>query len=205
MRFFVLSGLILGSLVILAFFLPWARVDAESIPENIGIQTSRMVNQLLGKEDGEESWLSQFLLMREKDWKDMWESPGEGKSGYQLFLLAGEGESSNNLTKAWMRMFFGEKNAVWRTRALALAPLLAALSMVLLCWRNPNLPVLGITILSLWAYYGLVRLKIAESYTNRLFLQIEFSYGLWISLYGLLLLSFLLTAKALTPSKRKRR
>lgn len=190
-----ISGLVVGAVVVLGYFLPWARLAPESLFRNVG----SLVNRL---SDERSNWARDYVWMRGREWEDMWREPAEGVSGYQLFMMADE-DGENRLVRAWMAMLFGSKEAGWQVRLMILGPLLGVGGILAVFFKKPKKWFLWGVAVGCVLFYGLVRMKLAESFSDRLLLHVEISYGLWLMLYGLLVQGVLVAVKAVLPARSK--
>ena len=199
MKFSQLSVLIFGGLVILSYFLPWARLAPESVGRNLGGLLEK-----LHQSDEEGNFVQNYILMREREWNDMWRAPAEGMSGYQLFVVTSDGKGRGaTLARAWMSMLFGSKEAPIRVKLLIIGPVLGLLAMVVMFLKKPPRWFVWVVSAGCFLYYALVRMKLSDAYGDRLLLHVEISYGLWLTLYGLLILAILVAVKGFLPARSK--
>jgi len=191
-RFSSMAGWLLAFCVVLSFFLPWARVspDWDSAME--------LVHRLAGDED---DLLTSYLWMRPKELHDLQKMPGEGHSGYQMILLSEEETVSAVVAKSFFQMLWGDVRPGIHMKILALAPILAFLSALLLAQPKARPSWLAGMGGAALVFYLWMRFKLNDSYAERLLLHVELSYGLWITLFGLLLLAALLFLRAFLPWK----
>jgi hypothetical protein len=191
-RFSSLLGWLLAFAVVISFFLPWARVSADL---DSAIEIAR---RLVGDQD---DVVSSWLWMRTKEFHDLQKMPGEGYSGYQLILLSEEETISAALAKSFFQMLWGDVRPGFQMKTLALAPILAFLAGLFLALPKLRPSWLSAMAGAVLLFYLWMRFKLNESYTDRLLLHVELSYGLWITLFGLFLLGLLLLLRALTSPK----
>lgn len=191
-RFSSMLGWLLAFAVVISFFLPWARLSPDL---DSAIEIARRLV------DDQDDLVSTWVWMRTKEFRDLQKTPGEGYSGYQLILLSEEETVSAAVAKAFFNMLWGDVRPGFHMKTLALAPLLAFLAAVLLAMPKPPSSWLSAMAGASLLFYLWMRFKLNESYTDRLLLHVELSYGLWLTLFGLLLLAALLLLRAILPAK----
>ena len=182
-------GFIVAGLVGLAFFLPWARLESDTLIGNMGSLVQKIVS------DDQDSFVEEWVWMREREWKVMWHSPGEGLSGYQLMMTLREEDISSQLARAWMSMMFGSEEAKVGVNLLVLAPIFAIATAVGLLFVGVPKFYFAANGLGCLIYYILLRWKLNASLGERMILHVELSYGLWLTLYGILLLALVCVLK----------
>ncbi|MEM9400630.1 MAG: hypothetical protein AAF984_10515, partial [Verrucomicrobiota bacterium] len=179
-------GLLISALVILAFFLPWVRLSSETLVRSVGTLIEKIA------QDDEESLVEQWVWMRERERQALFEKPSEGVSGYQIFMTTWDDTLEGKLTRVLMQVLFGSEEAKWGAKLMVLAPVFGLTTLVI--FLLPLLPrIFPLAVgMGCLAYYVLARWKLNEAFGERLILHIELSYGLWLSLFGLLMLSFMM-------------
>lgn len=182
-------GWIIASLVILAFFLPWARLEPASLIGHV----SSLVEKIA--EDEEDGFLQDWVLMREREWDLLFRSPGQGLSGFQLVMTVVEEDISNQLARAWINMLLGSEDAKFTMGSIALAPILAVVISLGLVFNQVPRLFYTITALGCLIYYLILRWKLNESFGERIILHVELSYGIWITLYGMICLTLICILK----------
>jgi hypothetical protein len=190
-----LTGWILAASICLAFFIPWARFA----PEQLGRNALDLAGELAGDDAG---FVESYLLMRKTEWNAIWHNPGEGLSAYQLVLLSEKDSVSATVSKACMKMFWGENASEHSIKFLAFGPLMALLGAIALSMKRAHPRFLMLAALGQLLFYGFLRWKLNQTLGDRLLWQIEFNLGLWLTLYATALLCLLQLVKALQPKSR---
>ncbi|MFZ5805628.1 MAG: hypothetical protein ACOY3I_00265 [Verrucomicrobiota bacterium] len=177
-------------LVIVAFFLPWMR----PLPEEIAKDSKQMKEQLAT--DKSNFWLD-YIGMRDRDRQDLLLDSTEGVSGYQILMEKNEKSRVGRLTQTTSQYLFGAEQADWRIRMGILAPLFGLLSLWFVLWEGMLSRWLLLLGLAQTFFYGFARWLMTEG--NLLHLELCWAPGIWLTLYGTLLLAagnfFLCTQK----------
>jgi len=190
----LITGWICAGFVIIAFFLPWARFNPDHSGNNLlGIARS------LGQDKSD--FTHSYLLMRGEDFEALWNSPADGISAYQLLALSHPHHLAAKIKRAVFDTLVDNDKGSWQIYGLILAPLLALAGAILLSSsRYARTWMLAVAFGQL-GFYTFVRWKLQANLVNRLAMQIDLNWGLWLSLYGLLCLALLLLIRALLPDK----
>ncbi|MDR1190215.1 MAG: hypothetical protein LBK60_00940 [Verrucomicrobiales bacterium] len=180
-------GWALAVTVALGLLMPWVRFAPASAFDD----QSAIVAQL-----AEDDWLRDYALMNGHDWRALRRNLAAGESGLQVALAGREPESA---ARALAELLFGG-TLVWN-KALLVAPLLAAAGAVALMHRKRTRRWLVALAVAQAALYFYLRWQLRAGYVDRL--ALELNWGVWLMLYGLLLMALLLTARALLPPRVK--
>ncbi|MDR2462580.1 MAG: hypothetical protein LBD30_02230 [Verrucomicrobiales bacterium] len=173
--------------VALGFLMPWVRFAPTAAFDD----QAEIVAQL-----AEDNWLCDYVLMNNHDWRALRQNPAAGESGLQVALT---GRDADDAARALAEILFGE--AGFKNKALLLAPLLAAAGAVaLMRWKKARHWLIALMVTQA-AFYFYLRWQLRDAYVNRLVL--ELNWGVWLTLYGLALMTLIMSVRALLPPKVK--
>ncbi len=192
----LIIGWVLAALIMLSFFMPWARFGAESFFGNV-LGISHHLAQ------DENDFVHGYILMRPGEWHAVLQHPGDGLSGYQLVVLSGQTSLKSKVEQAFVEMLWGGKHSDWAMKFLLLAPLCAIAGALLITQPKPAPKWLAAVAVIQVVFYGFVRWKLNAAYLDRLVSQVSFNLGFWLCLYGTILMALLLLIRIALPGKSK--
>lgn len=183
-------GLVIAFLVVSSFFLPWIKSGAKP-----GNTVSALTRKLM--EDSK--WYERYFLLTKDQWNEAIHHPLEGWSGYELVPLL-RGNGLKNRVAQWVASsILGENRIHDKAVFLYSIPATAFLTVLFLFVTYRQKWPLFIPLIGCLGLYGFIRWKLDASYFERLTLQLPVGLGLWISLYGLLLLAGILLLRLILP------
>jgi hypothetical protein len=172
-------GKFFAVLALVSFFLPWVRLSPSALKKN----TLELVRS---RDEGGPRFLQNLIFMRSGEWSEMWADPADGFSGFQLAFGAASGTQRAKMQTELASIVLDKRENRPLLGWLLLIPVLTGLGWVgLILPRTPAI-VMAVTSVGLVGMYGILRLKMAEGYSDRLIAQIQLSFGWWGTLYGML-------------------
>jgi hypothetical protein len=172
-------GKFFAVLALVSFFLPWVRLSPSALKKN----TLELVRS---REEGGPGFLQNLIFMRSGEWSEMWADPADGFSGFQLAFGAASGTQRAKMQTELASIVLDKKENRPLLGWLLLIPVLTGLGWVgLILPRTPAI-VMAVTSVGLVGMYGILRLKMAGGYSDRLIAQIQLGVGWWGTLYGML-------------------
>jgi hypothetical protein len=185
------AGIILTGLIILSVFLPWIRLQPAD--------ASSVVERLAGRED---HWVYDYVIMHSRDWRALIQAPSSGVSGYQLMVWAEEETYEGRLARLVAGILWGEDSGRIWMKLLFLGPLFGLAGLVLIGTGSRSRPLLVAGGSGLLLTYLIARWKMATALSNFLVAELVWNIGLWVHLYAIILLGFVLMAKAIDPRSK---
>ncbi|NBS50736.1 MAG: hypothetical protein EBS97_09090 [Verrucomicrobia bacterium] len=177
-----LLGKFFAVLTLLSFFLPWVRFSPSALKKN----TLELVRS---REDGP-TFFEKLVWMRGAEWPEMWADPADGFSGFQLAFGAASGTQRAKMQSELASIVLDKRENRPLLGWLLLIPVLVGMGWLGLLLRRGPAIVMALIAVGLLGMYGVLRLKMAEGYSDRLIAQIQLGVGWWGALYGMLGLAF---------------
>lgn len=178
----------LTALIVIAFFLPWARLA----PDAAGSHVLSLAQTLA---TGEEDIISSYLWMKRAEARAALRRPAEGTSGYQL--VADPETGGGGVGSAVIELL---NLGPW-IRLVAAVPVLAIILALLLTFPPASRQWPLAVALLLAGIYAAIRWKLNNTYTERILLHIELNAGVWIFLLATALLVGVTLITLMLPKK----
>lgn len=172
-------GKILVIITLAGFFLPWVRISPESLKGN----TMEVVRNLA---EGGRNLGSTLVWMRGEEFREMWQDPADGFSGFQLAFGARSGTPRAKAQQELASVTLDGREKRPLLGWLLLIPVLTMLGWAGLALRQVPSAFLLLTSFGLGALYAILRWRIAAAYTDRLLAQLQLGPGWWMTVYGML-------------------
>ena len=163
-------------IVIIGFFLPWVK----PLPEDATKDAMKLKENILAYEP---SLISDYILVRERDLADMQQMPTEGASGYQMAFSHG----AHQVTQTASQYLFGTEQPDWRVKFFAVAPILAFISLLIFLKGDAPRPWWMGLIAAQFVFYFVMRWILSQG--QLIHMEMSLGLGLWMTLYGTLLLA----------------
>jgi len=172
---FEVMGIVFGIATLMAFMLPLAR----PLPTLETKNSAAVREKLLQDKD---NFLSDYVLVSSKDWRDMWREPIRGVSGFQIVFDSSDQASAERVVRILSNDLFGKESVDARVWIIAAWPLLAVLALggflFPLLPRKLLLAIGGLLVL----LYALARWKLSQSYM--IDVELNLCLGFWALLYA---------------------
>ncbi|MFH1067390.1 MAG: hypothetical protein V1746_05780 [bacterium] len=164
-------------IVLVAFFLPWARPLLE-VHDPFSLREKLL--------EGEANFVQSYILMPRSSWNEIWRNPAEGVSGYQM--VSSDSLRARLLAQTVSENLFGSLKD-WRMKLAAIPPIAALICLFVALQSYPSYWWLMGPSLAQALFYAAVRWEINRS--DFLRLELSLGAGLWLTLYGSLLLALI--------------
>jgi hypothetical protein len=177
--------------VVIAFFLPWLK--SKTGGAEAPVRPERAVQELV--EEAERPWFTSYFSLREREILDATTQPLQGTSGFGLLLLTRSDQITDQEKARRMVSFLG---SIEPKPAAILIYAVPACALIAACFLTVVPRVRGLFFIPIslcLLIYLMMRVRLNETYFERLVLDLSAGLGLWISLYGLLAMMVLLLAR----------
>jgi hypothetical protein len=185
--------------VAIAFFLPWMKVKGHGAMDHTRSEQEKQ--ELV--EDADRSWVISYFTLSESELQDALADPLSGTNGFQLLLWARSDHAVDRERAQKLILILGNLGI---REASILIYAIPACTLIGACFFTavPRGRLLYLVPLVLGALlYTLFRTQLNGTYLDRLVLDHAVGLGFWISLYGLLLMTLLLTLRVVVGLGRK--
>jgi hypothetical protein len=185
--------------VVIGFLLPWVKSKPQHqrnpLPENT-------VRELV--QEAERPWVETFFMIRPQELAGALEAPLTGTSGLKILWLVRSQEARQRAEGKKLVAFLG---SIAPSQASVLIYAVPASVLIGACFFTvaPQRPrwLFLVPLLFCGVLYSLMRARLSDTYFERLVLDQVAGLGLWVSLYGLLLMMGLLGIRLLFNLKSK--